>query len=291
MRIKARSKVNLFLDVLGKRSDGYHEIATVFAPLDLHDEVVVKKAKRGISVKCDNPEIPTGEKSNVRKAALKMYEAAGKSPDEEGLEIEVKNRIPVAGGLGGSATNAAAVITALNKIWKLSMGRKKLVQVASSIGADVPFFLFNKPAVATGIGNKLKFVNVPGMHVVVISPSAEYFPGMHKTKVLYERMDAVHRKPLNFKEMLAALKKRDALKIASRFENAFEAVAFEHAPALGRLKIELLKHGALAAGLAGAGPSIFAIARSRKHAEEIASKMKSLPGVKQAVATRTLASK
>src|ERR1043166_984464 len=155
MRIRAPAKVNLSLRVVGKRRDGYHLIDTIIAPVSLYDEIEIARARPGakLSVACDDPKVPAGEKNLAYKAAALLL---GKDAAKYPVAIHIKKRIPAGAGLGGGSSDAAAVLGGLNRLLKLKKNRRQRLRLAAKIGPGVPFFVLGRPARARGIGERLK---------------------------------------------------------------------------------------------------------------------------------------
>ena len=164
LTLRASAKVNLSLEVLGKRPDGYHEVVTVMHAVDLYDRLTLEAAPT-LSFSSDDPDLPTDERNLVMRAARLLKEAASV---EAGARIELKKRIPVAGGLGGGSSDAAAALWGLNRLWKLRWTRARLMELAVGIGMDVPFFLGVGPALATGRGEHLKPLGKTGGYALVL---------------------------------------------------------------------------------------------------------------------------
>ncbi|MFH1645089.1 MAG: 4-(cytidine 5'-diphospho)-2-C-methyl-D-erythritol kinase [Candidatus Omnitrophota bacterium] len=152
--VKAPAKINLFLDVLNKRPDGYHNIVTIFQRIALYDTIKVKKTAKYISLLCDSSDVPSGKNNIVYKAAKLMRAELG---IKDGLDITLKKRIPVCAGLGGGSSDAAAVIKAINLIFNLNLSPGRLRAIAANVGADVPFFLTDEScAIGRGVGERLR---------------------------------------------------------------------------------------------------------------------------------------
>ena len=153
LRVRSYAKVNLGLEVLGLRDDGYHELRTLFQTIDLHDDVVLRPLGRdeGIRVTCDHPLVPSDGTNLAARAAVDLQRYAGV---ERGVAIEIRKRIPVGGGLGGGSSNAAAVLLALDRMWGLGLGPPGLHRLAARLGADVPYFLLGGTALGLGPGRR-----------------------------------------------------------------------------------------------------------------------------------------
>ena len=143
LRVRAYAKINLGLEVLGQREDGYHELRTLFQTIDLHDDVAIRPRPRGLAVHCDHPEVPRDERNLALRAALELPRHAGLAG---GAEIVITKRIPVGGGLGGGSSDAAATLMALDRLWGIGLGPAGLQPLARRLGADVPFFLVGGPS-------------------------------------------------------------------------------------------------------------------------------------------------
>lgn len=157
-RFRSFAKINLGLEVLGKRSDGYHELKTIFATIDLHDVVEIRPAREGISVRSSHPAIDDDETNLAHRAAVAMQGLAG---TKRGMAIRVQKNIAVGGGLGGGSSNAATVLRALDRMWGLNLGPRGLFETARSLGADVPYFLFGGPALGLSRGDDIHPLSLP----------------------------------------------------------------------------------------------------------------------------------
>ena len=162
---KSPAKINLYLKVLSKREDGYHNIKTLFQFIDLYDVLIFKKSREGISIKSKNNIF--NQDNTVLQAANKMSQYLSNS---YGVSIEVNKNIPTGSGLGGASSNAASTIIALNKLWDLKLSKEKMLSIGKEIGADVPFFMFGKNALGNGIGDELQEVSSIGDNILIIDP-------------------------------------------------------------------------------------------------------------------------
>jgi 4-diphosphocytidyl-2-C-methyl-D-erythritol kinase len=260
--LRASAKVNLSLEVLGKRPDGYHEVATVMQAVDLYDRLVLEAAPT-LSFTSDDPDLPTDDRNLVVRAARLLKEAASV---ETGARIELKKRIPVAAGLGGGSSDAAAALWGLNRLWKLRWTRARLMELAVGIGMDVPFFLGKGPALATGRGERLQPLEQTGAYaLVLVNPRV----GL-STREVYERVPAGWRaQATGTARLVEALRMRSAVRVASALTNTLEAIVEPVLPVVGRIKAALLAAGALGALMSGSGPTVFGMARSLDHARQI----------------------
>jgi 4-diphosphocytidyl-2-C-methyl-D-erythritol kinase len=256
------AKVNLALEVLGKRGDGYHEISTVLQAVELFDRLTVETADT-ISLEASDPDLPTDAGNLVVRAAILLRQASGVA---RGARIGLDKRIPVAAGLGGGSSDAAATLRALNRLWGLRWGRDRLAEVAVALGMDVPFFLGKGRALATGRGERLEpLPGAGGYALVLVNPG---FP--LSTREVYGRVPAGwHAAATGARRMAEALRTRNAARVAAALTNNLEAVIEPAAPAIGRMKAALLGAGALGAVMSGTGPTVFGVARSLDHARQI----------------------
>ena len=260
--MRASAKVNLSLEVLGKRPDGYHEIATVMQAVDLHDRLTLEVAPI-LSLRADDPDLPTDERNLVMRAARLLREAA---QVEIGARIELEKRIPVAAGLGGGSSDAAATLWALNRLWGLRWPRTRLMELAVKIGMDVPFFLGPGPALGTGRGERLRRLGrTAGYALVLVNPGVAV-----STREVYERVPTGWtREATGAARVVEALRLRGAARLAAALTNHLEGIVEPMLPAVTRMKVALLAAGALGALMSGSGPTVFGLARSLDHARQI----------------------
>ena len=171
IRLESPAKVNLRLEILKKRGDGYHEIKTIFQKISLYDTLhFFLKRRRGIRIAADHPCLPTGKRNLVYQAVRSMLE---RSDYEGGIDIEIEKRIPLGAGLGGGSSNAAATLKALNQLLKINLSKKELMEMGVGIGADVPFFLFEGSAIGSGVGERLRKIELPTLWYILIYPNFE----------------------------------------------------------------------------------------------------------------------
>ena len=166
LEIKSPAKINLYLKILNKRNDGYHDIETAFQYINLYDLLIFRKSKNQISISSDNP-IFEDDDNTVIQAIKKMQQYLTNS---YGVNVQVEKKIPMGSGLGGASSNAASTIVALNKLWNLNLSQEKLLSIGKEIGADVPFFIFGKNALGKGIGEVLKDSESIKSNVLIIDP-------------------------------------------------------------------------------------------------------------------------
>ena len=257
--MRTPSKINLFLRVAGCRSDGYHELETLFYPLETpSDEIEIRKTGRaGIEFVSDDPALPGGDGNLCVKALKKYCAAAGLEPD--GYRIELKKHIPVAAGMGGGSSDAAAVLRLMQRGSGNALSPECLADTALSIGADVPFFLEPRPCTAGGIGEKIAFLDgIPDRLPILIA--APRFPVSAKWAYRNWHPEE-HGASCKLDSLIAALRVRDFAAAAAFLRNDLEAAVLRKFPYLNMIHDEFLKLGACRVLMTGSGPTLFAMFR------------------------------
>ena len=257
--VDARAKINLTLDVTGRREDGYHTVEMVMQSVLLHDDVRVtvvhgEKKPRGIVLTCSLPFLPTDERNLAYRAAELFYKQTGVLL--ETCEIHIEKRIPMAAGLAGGSADAAAVLRALSALHSVGLTDDELCEMGLKLGADVPFCLRGGTMLAQGIGEKLSaLAPMPHCWVVLCKP-----PFAVPTKEVYQAIDSVDipAHPDN-KGMIAALEQGDYKGICGRLSNVMEAVTAAKRRQIGEIKSCLLENGADGALMSGSGPTVYGL--------------------------------
>lgn len=275
IRSIAYSKINLFLKVTGKRPDGYHEILSFFLPLTSPADQLVLTVDdltvlAGIEIICRDQRVPTNETNICHKAAAR-YSAMTGLPAR--WRIEIDKKIPVAAGMGGGSSDAAAVLQILQKHYK-QLPLPVLAKAALHVGADVPFFMESRPAIVTGIGEKLEFLpaGLPEIPLVIVNPG---FPV--SAQWAYSNMDPALTGPADrdrFNALVSAVRTGNFRTCAGLLHNDLAPAVFHKFPILQILQGRLLALGALGAEMTGSGPTLFAICGDFAHAENIAAAMR-----------------
>jgi 4-diphosphocytidyl-2-C-methyl-D-erythritol kinase len=261
LKVRAPAKINLTLEVLGKRGDGYHDIRSVVQAIDLCDVLSFKKGE-GISFEADIAEW-SAEKSLLSKTVSLLQEATG---CKKGAEIRLEKRIPMMAGLGGDSSDAAALLKGLNKLWSLKLSAEKLNELAAKAGSDVSFFIKGGTALMEGRGEKITaLAGLPKMWVVLVTPEMPNAPG--KTGRMYAALKAGH-----FTDGKMTQKAIEALH-NNTFDtgmvyNVFENVADEHYMGLEKYQAQMKKLGAPQVHLAGSGPTLFSLFQDKNKASE-----------------------
>lgn len=273
VRLKTHAKLNLFLRVLGLRSDGYHEVETILHGIELGDDIRVRltdTAKVEIEMALADSVsdlLPPSEQNTVWHAAQHLIDHGATN---EGVHIEIVKRIPIGAGLGGGSGNAAGVLVALNELWKTELNRDGLLDVAGRVGSDVPYCISGGTALATARGESL---------TPLPSPETMWFVlGISHSPLLTRDVYAAWEpdpaaEPVGSAEMTLALGGGDVAEVASLLYNDLERPAFALRPELVERKERLVEAGALGASLSGSGPTLFGIARDEAHAREVAARM------------------
>lgn len=256
LTISAPAKINLTLDVLARRADGYHELSTVMQSISLADTVEVEvepSAETVIELTCDKPFVPTDERNIAVKAAKAFLQHAGMHAH---VRIALQKRIPVGAGMGGGSTDAAAVLRGLDALLCPGFSTETMNALAKSIGADVPFVLQGGCALAEGIGEALQPIPVfSGIPLVICKPRASA-----STKEIFTRLkvDAIAEHP-DTTGLVEAIREKNLSALVYRLFNVLEPVTTELCPAIGEYRRALLKNGAMGAAMTGSGTAVFGV--------------------------------
>lgn len=265
--VYAQAKINLSLDVLGKRPDGYHEVRMIMQTLALHDIVTLEQRPSGIEVCTNSPWIPPNEGNIAYKAAQLLMETQG---IRTGLRISIDKRIPVAAGLAGGSSNAAAVLKGLNEMLALGLSSDILMAIGKQIGADVPYCLQGGTVLAEGIGEVLTPLSSPGsVPVVLVKPRLGV-----STAWVYQnlKLDAVKQRP-DIDRLMGYLVQRDITALAQDMHNVLEEVTGPRYPVIGTIEKLLLEYGALGSMMSGSGPTVFGIFSENSTAQDAYDKL------------------
>jgi 4-diphosphocytidyl-2-C-methyl-D-erythritol kinase len=268
------AKVNLLLNILGKRPDGFHELETVFHPVRVFDRLNFARGGQGIQLVCSEPGLPTDSRNLVYRAAEAFLQAAR---IKEGVRLRLEKRIPLAAGLGGGSGNAATTLLGLNDLFGRPLAPDQLHPVAASLGADVPFFLQSKPALATGRGERIEpldsFPALAGSFFLLIYPGFG-IPTAWAYQHLARFPSALDGVPGRARKLVLTLQARDLKTAANDFYNALEAPALEKYPLLRLFQEFLRANGAAATLMSGSGSTTFALVEGHAAAESLAESFK-----------------
>lgn len=259
IRVQCPAKINLFLHVIGKRSDGYHELCSLMCLIDLADHLSIRLKNNSFSIHCDHPEVPTDDSNLAVKAAKLFFDTLNK-PD--GAEIYLEKKIPVAAGLGGGSSNAAGVLMGLNRYFNNPMSIDQLMSLGLKLGADVPFFIFGKPAIARGIGEKLEsYHHIPDCDVVVVTPPIR----VSTAEVFKNLIFGLTKTEKNFKDLCLNTWMFD---IRKDLHNDLESYTISKYPVIEEIKRILKQCGADGVLMSGSGSSVFGLFYDKRAAVE-----------------------
>ncbi len=271
MKLKAYAKINLGLDVLRKREDGYHEVRMVMQMVNLYDRIeLIKKRNPGIEVKTNLYYLPTNQDNLVYKAANLLIE---EFQIKEGIQIHLKKYIPVSAGMAGGSSDAAAVLFGMNRIFRLGLSLEELMKRGIKLGADVPYCIMRGTALSEGIGEKLTpLPSVPSCKVLIAKPAISV-----STRFVYEnlKLQELNSHP-DIDGIIENIKKKDIRGIAERLENVLETVTIPAYPVIEDIKNVMKEQGALNALMSGSGPTVFGLFIEEKQAQAAWEKIKSL---------------
>lgn len=281
LTLLAPAKLNLTLEVLAKRQDGFHEISSVVQTIRLYDTLRFQLSNN-IEFKCDNP-YWIAEESLVSRAVSRLQEFAGYS---SGVVIEVDKHIPLVSGLGGDSSDAATALIGLNQLWELSLSRDELLGLAAQLGSDIPFFFYGGTALLQGRGEIVTPLSpLPNMWVVLVVPDVPRL--CKKTKQLYDRLRPVYYTDGRVTQKLVLQLEEGKDFNSSLLFNTFENVAFAPRSELGIYQRCIIKLGATDIHLAGSGPSLFFLIKDKKRAEELYARLQKLKMTSYLIDTQT----
>ena len=247
------AKINLTLDVLSKRPDGYHNVEVIMQTVSLYDLILVDKTEKNISISTNLKYLPVNEKNIAYKAALEFFKYTCITG---GCKIMIHKNIPVAAGLAGGSGNAAAVLCSLDKLYNTNLPSDELMNIASKLGADVPYCIMGGTALATGIGEILTpLPSIPKCNILMVKP-----PISVSTAAIYEAIDTaeIDKRP-NTNAMIDALAQKDLKSVAQNLSNVMGNVTETMHPIVKGIRRKMLMNGALGAVMSGSGPTVFGI--------------------------------
>lgn len=270
IRLKALAKINLGLDVLRRKEDGYHEVKMIMQTIGLHDQIHIRKIEEDeIRIRTNLYYLPNNENNLAYKAA-KLLKDEFRLPG--GVSIHLKKVIPVAAGMAGGSSDAAAVLFGMNKMYHLKLSQQELMDRGVRLGADVPYCIMRGTALAEGIGEKLTVLPaMPKCHILIAKP-----PINVSTKFVYENLHANDLKPEDHPEVdlqLEALQEGDLEKLVAHMGNVLERVTVPEYPVISEIKQMMVEHGALGAMMSGSGPTVFGIFTNYAQAKEAYEKL------------------
>ncbi|CEQ19346.1 4-(cytidine 5'-diphospho)-2-C-methyl-D-erythritol kinase [Paraclostridium sordellii] len=260
--LKSRAKINLSIDVLGKRQDGYHIVEMIMQTIDLYDNLKITQIEEdSIKIKSNSQDIPLNQDNIVYKAANILKE---KFNIKKGIEISIQKNIPVAAGMAGGSSNAAAVLVGLNRIWDLGLNQLELKDIALQLGADVPFCITGGSALAQGIGEEL--TDIKGLneniHILICKPNI-----FVSTKEVYQSLDMneIKKRPDNQK-LIDALQVNDVKYVSENMVNVLEEVTSSKYNEINQIEKIIMDNKALGSMMSGSGPTVFGLFDNKEYA-------------------------
>ena len=276
LKLRALAKINLGLDVLGRRENGYHDVRMVMQTIYLYDNVTLTKTEEpGIQLQTNLFYLPVDEKNIAYKAAKLLMD---EFQIKEGVHITLDKHIPVAAGMAGGSSNAAAVLVGMNRLFRLGLSEQDLMERGVSLGADVPYCVMRGTVLAEGIGEILTpLAPLPKCYILVAKPSISV-----STKTVYEKLDAheIEDHP-DIDGVIAGLEAGDLKKVAGSMGNVLEHVTIEDYPIIQEIKNAMVEAGALNAMMSGSGPTVFGIFEDRMLARQAQQKIRKAGLTKQ----------
>lgn len=280
IELKALAKINLGLDVLGRRENGYHDVRMIMQSIYLYDDVKIeRKTVPGIELSSNLYFLPTGEGNIAYKAAQMLME---EFEIEEGVKITLDKHIPVAAGMAGGSSNAAAVLFGMNRLFHLGLSQKELMERGVKLGADVPYCIMRGTVLAEGIGEELKVLpSMPKCTVLIAKP-----PISVSTKVVYEALDSseITNHP-DIDGLIEALEQGSLTDVASRMGNVLEDVTIPMHPVIEEIKQTMKDCGALNAMMSGSGPTVFGLFENKMAARNAQNRIREKGLAKQVYVT------
>lgn len=264
IELKSRAKINLSIDVLGKRQDGYHLVEMIMQTIDLFDIIKIFPLNEDkIIIRSNSEDIPTDSSNIVHKAASLIKQ---KFVIKKGIDIYIEKNIPVAAGMAGGSSNAAAVLLGLNKLWNLNLSKDELKEFGLILGADVPFCIEGQASLAENIGEKLTNIDGLSDNVFILICKPELFVS---TKEVYESLDSkiIEKRPDN-KLLIKLLKENNIEALAKNMYNVLEVVTKEKYPVIKQVEEIMINNNALGAMMSGSGPTVFGLYNNRFDAEK-----------------------
>ena len=278
--LKSLGKINLGLDVLGRRENGYHDVRMVMQTVYLYDQITIEKTEKpGIELETNLFFLPVNEDNLAYKAAKLLMDEFN---IKEGVHITLEKHIPVAAGMAGGSSNAATVLYGINRLFSLGLSTEELMERGVTLGADVPYCIMRGTALAEGIGEILSpLPPMPKCHVLIAKP-----PISVSTKLVYEKLDSheIENHP-DIDAIIEGLEEQDVKKVADNIGNVLEKVTIEEYPVIEEIKEVMKAEGALNAMMSGSGPTVFGLFDDKETANAAAEKIRDLQLAKQVYVT------
>lgn len=256
MKIRAYAKVNLALDVVRKREDGYHDLEMIMAPISLHDLIYVNVIDHGIEIHANSKIVPTDERNIMYKVAKLLIE---KYDIKKGVKIFVYKHIPMQAGLAGGSADGAAVIKAMNQLFHLNLSSAQMAEIGKEVGADIPFCIYEKTSFVEGVGEKLDFIDVP-FHAMLLLVKPK--KGV-STKKAFTNLDLSHVIHQDCREMKKGILEENYQKVIDNLQNTLEIPSIKMVPEIKKIKKQMLDIGFDGALMSGSGSCVFGITRDK----------------------------
>jgi len=255
IKLKSYAKINLFLEIKERIDNGYHLIETIFQTINIFDEIIIEKLNEPVFlIKCDNPDVPTGENSLIYQAIEKVM-----GNTKQGLSVKIKKNVPLAAGLGGGSSNVAAILLGLQRLFNFSFNLKELITIATDLGMDIPYFFVRGTVYGTGRGEilyQLQPIKGP-LKLILINPNFQI-----TSKWAYQAYDEEYEKRKQNKEIKQYLHQCSELKLADLKKiafNSFDATIVKFYPLIKEIKSQLKETGASVVSVSGSGPTVYGI--------------------------------
>ena len=281
--MKARAKINIALEVTGKRGDGYHNLKSVMQTVELYDDIVIKKSPRdkGLFFSCDDNRLTSDERNLAYRAAVYMIERYNLN---SGIHINLKKNIPISAGLGGGSSDCAAVIVGLRDLFRLPLSKHELAEIGVRFGADVPFCIFGGTMLAEGIGDVLTSLPpFPDIYVLLAKPDIEI-----STAEIFNKFSTEHYcGDTDFGLLIESIRFKNLRGISNQMKNALERVTIARYGIIEKLKIEMMKNGAIGSLMSGSGATVFGLFENKGDMEITAAMIKQkFHEVKEVISTK-----
>ncbi|MDT2647453.1 4-(cytidine 5'-diphospho)-2-C-methyl-D-erythritol kinase [Enterococcus dongliensis] len=265
---KAPAKINLGLDILGKRPDGLHELAMVMASIDLADRLYLEEIPEDkIIIETNKAFLPTDKKNHVYEALELIKE---RFDIKKGLQVKIHKEIPVAAGLGGGSTDSAAALRAVNRLWNLGLSLEELARLGAEIGSDVPYCVYGQTSLVEGFGEKVTpIAPMPQCWVVVVKPRMSV-----STRTIFAKIVMEELYHPDIAALVSAIEENDYQKMTANLGNSMEVVTIKKHPIIQQLKDRMLKYGVDAAMMSGSGPTVYALCHKYSRAKHVFNALK-----------------
>lgn len=257
MKIRAYAKINLALDVVRKREDGYHDLEMVMAPIELHDLIYIEEIDKGIEITSNNYKMPTDERNIMYKVAKILID---RYQINKGVKIHIYKHIPTQAGLAGGSADGAAILKAMNRMFHLHLSYKTLAEIGKEVGADIPFCVYQRMAVVRGIGEKLEFINSDfDCYMLLVKPKK----GVSTAKS-FKALDIPHAIHPDITSMKEGIESNDYDKVISSLGNTLEAPSVNLVPQIEEIKKDLMNWGFDGALMSGSGSCVFGLTKDKE---------------------------